>query len=291
MHKIAGSLPYTQYFYTHFWTEHIHTHHRELGTPTDAVSHELGTSLYAGIVNAVIGTHRNTWAKEIRRISKWVIKTHERQATTFELLSQNCMVHYFCLHLAMICAIGAVFGKGGLHFQAFYTVGGLFWLEAVNFLEHYGLRRRKLNEAEGEEHASDSDGRDNYEAICGMDSWNAPASTIGFKLQRHSDHHAHSFRPYQILRHFDDMPMLPYEYVGMLWLGLCPPMIDMVIKPRVEAIKRARAGVSLPQGVVEDKWNLKMPMSPADQRRDVYVKVYFLAISIVFTAVSWSKGL
>lgn len=70
IHKLAGSLPYCQYFYTHFWTEHIHTHHRELGTPNDAVSHELGTSVYAAIINAWVGTHKSVWSKEIRRITR-----------------------------------------------------------------------------------------------------------------------------------------------------------------------------------------------------------------------------
>lgn len=58
------------------------------------------------------------------------------------------MVHYACLHVAMLGAIGYFFGQRGLYFQAWYTVGGVFWLEAVNFLEHYGLRRPKSNAVE-----------------------------------------------------------------------------------------------------------------------------------------------
>ena len=105
------------------------------------------------------------------------------------------MFHYLCLHLAMLGVIGTLFGKGGLYFQFWYAIGGCFWLEAVNTLEHYGLRRPKLQEKPDSADQS-TDEQDEYEAICGMDSWNAPASTVAFRLQRHSDHHAHSFRPY-----------------------------------------------------------------------------------------------
>jgi len=72
---------------------------------------------------------------------------------------------------------------GGIKFQIYYTIAGLFWVEAINYLEHYGLRRKKT--ADGE-----------YEAVDGFCSWNAPASTLSAKIQRHSDHHTHSYRPY-----------------------------------------------------------------------------------------------
>ena len=82
----------------------------------------------------------------------------------------------------------------------------------------------------------------------GFCSWNAPASTITFKIQRHSDHHAHGFRPYQILRHFDDVPTHRFEYVYMLFLALIPPAFNMVCNPRIDAVNRARKGLSPPDG-------------------------------------------
>ena len=59
----------------------------------------------------------------------------------------------------------------------------MFWLETVNYLEHYGLRRRK-----------DENGI--YESVGYVHSWSCVASPFAFKIQRHSDHHAHKFRPY-----------------------------------------------------------------------------------------------
>lgn len=135
------------------------------------------------------------------------------------------MTFYFCLHLALWTFVYQCFGMGGIEFHIKYTCSGLFWTEAINYLEHYGLRRRKVG--------------DEYEAVDGFASWNAPASTLSAKIQRHSDHHTHAYRPYQILRHFKDVPTLPYEYIIMLLLALFPPIFYYVMDPIVEAVKRA----------------------------------------------------
>ena len=67
--------------------------------------------------------------------------------------------------------------------------GGIFYLEAINYLEHYGLLRKKLTNGE-------------YEKVTIKHSWNAPhrfSNYLLFKLQRHSDHHENSLKPYQTL--------------------------------------------------------------------------------------------
>lgn len=69
-------------------------------------------------------------------------------------------------------------------FQAFILfliafVGTIFYLEAINYIEHYGLRREKKEDG-------------TYEKITIKHSWNAPhriSNYLLFKLQKHSDHH------------------------------------------------------------------------------------------------------
>jgi len=97
------------------------------------------------------------------------------------------------------------------------------YLESVNYLEHYGLRRR-----------ADKNGI--MESIGYQHSWSGVSSPISFRIQRHSDHHAHKFRPYQILRRMDKAPTMPFEYIWMLFLILVPPMYFLVIDPRVKSI-------------------------------------------------------
>jgi alkane 1-monooxygenase len=106
--------------------------------------------------------------------------------------------------------------------QAFY---GSSLLEIVNYVEHYGLARRRL-----------PDGR--YERCAPEHSWNSNhlvSNLILYQLQRHSDHHAHASRSYQALRHFDGAPQLPSGYMAMILLAYVPPLWFRVMNPRVRA--------------------------------------------------------
>ena len=50
-------------------------------------------------------------------------------------------------------------------------------------MEHYGIVRKK-----------DENGI--YESISKMHSWNCKSGPILAKLERHSDHHMHGYRPF-----------------------------------------------------------------------------------------------
>ena len=114
----------------------------------------------------------------------------------------------------------------------FFVLQGFFAacsLEVINYVEHYGLERKKLD-----------DGR--YERTTHLHSWNsdyALSNLMLFQLQRHSDHHAFPKRRYAILRHFEDSPQLPGGYAAMFVLALFPPLWHRVIDPRVLAHKAA----------------------------------------------------
>ena len=91
---------------------------------------------------------------------------------------------------------------------------GILLLETVNYIEHYGLSRNKLNE-------------NKYERAMPQHSWNSN-HIIGrlmlFELSRHSDHHYLASRKYQILRHHENVPQMPTGYPGMMILSLFPPL-------------------------------------------------------------------
>lgn len=99
---------------------------------------------------------------------------------------------------------------------------GVFFLELINYVEHYGLRRRK-------------DSRGIYEPITERHSWNSTSSSLLFRIQRHSDHHMHAYRPYQILRRLDRAPQLPFDYLFSLLLALQPSAWFAAMDPLVES--------------------------------------------------------
>jgi hypothetical protein len=115
-------------------------------------------------------------------------------------------------NLAVAAALGAAFGhRGGILF------GRARWrclLEAVNYIEHYGLVRRML-----------ADGR--YERPAARHAWDAYewlSNCFLVHLQRHADHHLNPMRPYAALQPQEESPKLPMGYPGMVPLAFLPPL-------------------------------------------------------------------
>lgn len=263
-HKVVGSIPYVLSFNSHFWDEHVRNHHKVIATPEDPVSHPMGMSVYEAIVSSVCRTHAQSWDREQKRLKK----LHKvEDLSWFTSLTQNRMVYYQLIHCGILWTCYQVGGIGGLKYQLVFATIGITWLEIINYLEHYGLRRMK------DEHGI-------YESINCMHSWNSISSPVGFRLQRHSDHHAHSFRPYQILRRFDKAPYMPYEYIPMSFLALMPPLFMYIMDPRVKSIHDAQRGI-----VNEDQWNNEMPRSKADEKRHMAGLAYFATVSLIFTGL------
>ena len=97
-------------------------------------------------------------------------------------------------------------------------------LECVNYIEHYGILRKEI-------------GNGRYEKVNPLHSWNANhfySNLMLFHLQRHSDHHAYAARPYQVLRHFDESPQLPFGYTMMILMSLVPPIWFKTMNKRLE---------------------------------------------------------
>lgn len=145
------------------------------------------------------------------------------------LILENRMAHFAVIHISIVVAIYTLLGWSAVKHQFWYTVVSDFMLEIINYVEHYGLTRKK-----------DENGI--YESINKFHSWNARSSPILFRLQRHSDHHAHSFRPYQVLRRLDDAPYHPFEYLHAMLITLIPPLWFYCVDPRVEYLKEMQEG-------------------------------------------------
>lgn len=113
IHKMAGNWPYTQFLYSHFWTEHTQGHHKYLATPLDPVCHDKGVDIYTGIVKAVVGTHVTSWDREIERLTRL---NHDKAPSALHKIIYNKMVGYFVFHVAMLYTIFHFFGYSGLYF-------------------------------------------------------------------------------------------------------------------------------------------------------------------------------
>jgi alkane 1-monooxygenase len=202
--------------YGHFFIEHNRGHHVRVATPDDPASSRLGESFWRFWPRTVVGSVQNGWRLEksrLRRMGKrtWTLR--------------NDVLNAWAMTIALWALLVAVFGVGIVPYLLLQAVLAFSLLEAVNYLEHYGLLRQTL-----------PNGR--YERVTPRHSWNNNHLTTNlflYHLQRHSDHHANPTRRYQALRHFDDSPQLPAGYAAMILLAYFPPLWRRVMDKRVLA--------------------------------------------------------
>jgi alkane 1-monooxygenase len=107
------------------------------------------------------------------------------------------------------------------------AIVGFLMLETVNYIEHYGLERNKLE-----------NGR--YERVQPWHSWNSNhilGRLMLYELSRHSDHHFKASKKYQTLLHHDESPQLPYGYPMSMLLSFVPPLWFRIMNPRVKKLQ------------------------------------------------------
>jgi alkane 1-monooxygenase len=203
-----------QSFYGHFYIEHNRGHHVRVATPEDPASSRVGESIYAFLPRTIVGSLRNAWRVEQPRFrrrnqSHWSIR--------------NDILNAWLMSVVLWAVLLAVFGLAILPYLVLQAAVGIVLLEAVNYLEHYGMLRRR-----------EANGR--WERVRPGHSWNSnniATNVLLYHLQRHSDHHANPTRRYQALRDYDTAPVLPTGYAGMILLTLVPPLWRRVMDPRV----------------------------------------------------------
>ncbi|HEY3717795.1 MAG TPA: alkane 1-monooxygenase [Jatrophihabitantaceae bacterium] len=203
-------------FYGHFFIEHNRGHHVRVATPEDPASSRLGETFWAFWPRTVWGSLRNAWRLE---------RTRLRRMDRPTLSWRNDVLNAWAMSVVLWGALVAAFGLGVLPYLALQAVLGFSLLEAVNYLEHYGLGRRQL-----------PNGR--WERVDPRHSWNnnhIVTNVLLYHLQRHSDHHANPTRRYQALRHFEESPQLPSGYASMIVLAYFPPLWRRVMDHRVLA--------------------------------------------------------
>lgn len=203
--KIASQLLLLPAHYLHFQIEHNLGHHKHVATPEDPSTARRYESLYAFWFRSVTGVYKKAWDIEALMLKR-------KGVPVFSL--HNRMIRFTGMQLTYYILIALIWSPFVLLMAAIAGVLGFLLLETVNYIEHYGLKRRKL-----------ASGR--YEPVDIRHSWNSnhPMGRIMlFELTRHADHHFKAQRPYQILRHYEESPQLPMGYPAAMLLSLIPPL-------------------------------------------------------------------
>lgn len=202
--------------YGHFTIEHNVGHHKWVATPEDPVTAKFGQSIYHYWGSAVKGVYLKAWEivfTKMKREGK--SKFHYTNELIWITLAQIVLFTIFYWIggvLTLLFCLGAAFVSFSL-------------LESIDYVEHYCLQRKLL--ASGK-----------YERVNHKHSWNSDHE-VGriflYELTRHTDHHMNATRKYQVLRHMQDSPQLPFGYPASILMALVPPIWFRVMNPKVKA--------------------------------------------------------
>ena len=206
-------------FYGHFYIEHNRGHHVRVATPEDPASSRMGENFYQFWPRTVIGSLKSAWRLEKRRYAR-------KGQHPFRL--GNDVLNSWLMSILLWGALVAWLGPVVLPFLVVQAIVGFSLLEVVNYMEHYGMLRQKVGVGD----------RQRYERVDPSHSWNSnniATNVLLYHLQRHSDHHANPTRRYQALRDFEESPVLPTGYAGMIVLAIVPAVWRRVMDPRVLA--------------------------------------------------------
>ena len=198
--RTCSKLLYLPCQYMHFYIEHNFGHHINVATPEDPATARYKQTLYSFWITSVVRTYVSAWEIQLKllKVSKrnfFSIKNDMVFYTLFQTIFLGLVYYNFGLYLTLLSILMSVIS--------------FLFLETINYVEHYGLLRKK-----------EPSGR--YERVKPHHSWNSN-HTIGrivlYELTRHSDHHFKSSKKYQVLESLDACPHLPYGYPTSILLS------------------------------------------------------------------------
>lgn len=220
--RALGDILMAMVLYGHFRSEHLLVHHRYVGTPRDAVTARYNEGFHRFFARVLPGCLASAWEAERDRLRK-------RGRSVWH--QSNPFWRYGALQIAFVSLAVAVGGLPGLLLFLLQALVAVWQLELVNYVEHYGLTRKRLD-----------NGR--YEYVQPRHSWNAAhrlSNWVLINLQRHSDHHFKPSRRYPLLQTYpeNEAPQLPFGYPLMTMIAMVPPLWRRMMNPRVRAWRKA----------------------------------------------------
>ncbi|MDA9126782.1 alkane 1-monooxygenase [Flavobacteriaceae bacterium] len=223
-HELGHRTPYFERFmskclympclYMHFYIEHNFGHHKNVATPDDGATAKYNQTVFSFWITSVTKQYLDAW--------KCQIKLLKFQKCSFFSV-KNDMLWYHLIQPAYLYGIFYFFSFDVMLFAITIGVVSFLFLESINYIEHYGLRRFKT-----------PSGR--YERVQPHHSWNSNFNIgriVLYELTRHSDHHFKSSKKYQLLNSYEQSPTLPFGYPASILLSFIPPLWFKIMNPLV----------------------------------------------------------
>jgi alkane 1-monooxygenase len=189
--------------YPWFRLQHLRKHHQLVASDADPATARYGQSVYSFYRQSIGGAFADLFK------------------STSGLAPRRCLAAM----VALYSLLGALFGAWSVVAFCLQGVVGIFVLETINYIQHYGLLRKPGARRIGPELSWDTSSITNYAL---------------FNLGLHSNHHSHPGRRFSSLSLPAGSPRMPFGYFTMALIALSPWLWRKLMDHRIPA--RAIAG-------------------------------------------------
>lgn len=187
--------------FTHWGIEHVYGHHKNVATPEDPATSRMNEWIYTYWLRSYFNGLQDAW--KIGNKNKLALWTGLQ----------------FLLYSALYWQIGAK----ALVFFLSQSLVAILLLQTVDYIEHYGLLRKKKEQ-------------NFYEGVKPHHSWDSELAFSNYSLLNlglHSHHHAKASLPYHQLKPQTNPHQMPFGYSLMSLIALLPPLYFKIMNPRI----------------------------------------------------------
>ena len=212
--RFMGKCLYIPCLYMHFYIEHNFGHHMNVATPNDGATAKYNQTVFSFWITSVTKQYVDALKHQINLLTT-------KKYPFFSV--KNDMLWYHLIQPTYLFGVFYFFSIDTMLFAIASGVVSFLFLESINYIEHYGLRRFKT-----------ASGR--YERVQPQHSWNSNFNIgriVLYELTRHSDHHYKSSKKYQLLNSYEQSPNLPLGYPASILLSFIPPLWFKIMNPLV----------------------------------------------------------
>ena len=189
---------------------HTDTHHLHLGTPEDADTAYRGENVYHFMWRCTVHNYQTLWANEKKR----------RIALDMPFFNlKNLILWEIGIALLIPVTAGLIGGWKAAALVFLVQVITKFVVEALNYLQHYGLLRVPGSAIEVQ-HAWNH-----------LNWWDR---VVGYEITNHINHHRDGFLRFDQLIPDPDAPQMPNVFVCILCAFIPPLWFNLIAKPRLK---------------------------------------------------------
>lgn len=201
----------------HFQEAHIFGHHANVGTPHDPATARRGESLYHFFIRSTLGQWQEAFNYECHRL---------RNLKTWKQMISNRVLRGNFGSLLLMALIGYFFGLVATLSYLVVVFMAKFLLEAINYIQHYGLVRQKGIRVDPSH---------------SWENGSLASSLILFNLTRHAQHHQQPLRSYEKLEYNALSPQIKGGYMLAILTAFIPPLWFQTMHPLLDDPERIKA--------------------------------------------------